>query len=77
VIGDLPMQRITGVITASLPKPAGTRSVHRDAAITGHHTAFEMRDHHRSMIPDWMSFFPPVAFLFEVKSYTDLPDQLE
>ena len=64
VIGDLPMQSITCVITASLPEPAGARSVHRDAAKTDHRAAFEMSYRGPSMIPDWVSFFPLVALLF-------------
>ena len=36
VIGDLPMQRITGVIPASLPETDGALSVHRDIAKTDH-----------------------------------------
>jgi hypothetical protein len=36
LIGDLAMQSITGVITASLPEPDGVCSVHRDAAKTDH-----------------------------------------
>ena len=43
VIRDLAMQRITGVITASLPETDCTRSVHGDAAETDHRAAFEMR----------------------------------
>jgi hypothetical protein len=43
VIGDLAMQRITGVITASLPEPDGACSLHRDAAKTDHRTPFEVR----------------------------------
>ena len=42
VIRDLAMQRITGIITASLPEPEGTRSVHWNAAKTDHRMAFEM-----------------------------------
>ena len=42
VIRDLVMQRITGVITASLPETDCTRSVHRYAAETDHRAAFEM-----------------------------------
>jgi hypothetical protein len=42
VIGDLAMQRITGVITASLPETDGARSVHWNVAKTNHRTAFEM-----------------------------------
>jgi hypothetical protein len=42
VISDLAMQRITGVITASLPETDGARSVHWNAAKTDHRTAFEM-----------------------------------
>jgi len=44
VIRDLVMQRITGVITTSLPEPNGARSVHGDAAKTNHHTPFEISD---------------------------------
>jgi hypothetical protein len=36
VIRDLAMQRITGIITASLPEPDGARSVHWNAAKIGH-----------------------------------------
>src|SRR6266446_4220492 len=64
VIGDLAMQRITSVITVSLAEPAGACRVHRDAAKTDHRTAFEMRYDCRSMMPDRMSFFPPIALLF-------------
>jgi hypothetical protein len=42
VIGDLAMQRITSVVTASLPKTDSARSVHRDAAKTNHRKTFEM-----------------------------------
>src|SRR5436190_14686263 len=42
VIRDHAMQRITGVITASLPEPDGTRSVHWNAAKTDHCTLFEV-----------------------------------
>jgi len=43
VLGDLPVQSITGVITASVPEADCARSVHRDAAETDHRMAFEMR----------------------------------
>ena len=43
VIGDLPVQRITGVIVASVPETYGARGVHRDAAETDHRMAFEIR----------------------------------
>src|ERR1700680_4674571 len=43
VIRDHAMQRITGVITASLPEPDGARSLHREAAKTDHRTPFEVR----------------------------------
>jgi hypothetical protein len=43
VLGDLPVQRITGVITASVSETNGARSVHRDAAETDHRMAFEIR----------------------------------
>jgi hypothetical protein len=43
VLGDLPVQRITGVITASVPETDGAGSVYRDAAETNHYTAFEIR----------------------------------
>jgi hypothetical protein len=42
VIRDLAMQRITGVITASLPETNGARSVHRNASKTDHRSTFEM-----------------------------------
>jgi len=42
VLSDLPVQRITGVITASVPETYGARGVHWDAAETDHCTAFEM-----------------------------------
>ena len=61
VIGDLPMQSITCVITASLPEPTGARSVHRDAAETDHRTAFEMSYEGRSMIPRSGIFLPAVC----------------
>ena len=43
VLGDLPVQSITGVITACVPEADCARSVHRDAAETDHRMAFEMR----------------------------------
>jgi hypothetical protein len=38
VIRDPAMQRITGIITASLPEPDGARSVHWNAPKTDHRT---------------------------------------
>src|ERR1700730_4437493 len=38
VIRDPAMQRIPGIITASLPEPDGARSVHWNAAKTDHRT---------------------------------------
>jgi hypothetical protein len=38
VIRDPAMQRITGIIKASLPEPDGARSVHWNAAKTDHRT---------------------------------------
>ena len=64
VIGDLVMQRITGIITASLPEPDGARSVHWNAAKTHHRTPFEVRYEGSSMISNRVSFFPPIALLF-------------
>ena len=52
VIRDFAMQKITGVITASLPEPDGARSLHRDAAETDHRTAFEMSYEGPNMIPN-------------------------
>jgi len=66
VIGDLPMQSITCVITASLPKPTGARSVHRDAAKTNHRTAFEMSYRGPSMIPGLGVFLPACCFVIQV-----------
>ena len=43
VIRDPAMQRITGIIKASLPEPDGARSVHWNAAKTDHRTPFEVR----------------------------------
>jgi len=42
VPNDVSVQRITGVITASVPETYGARGVHWDAAETDHCTAFEM-----------------------------------
>src|SRR5271155_5470454 len=64
VIGDLAVQRITGVITASLSETDGARSVHRDVAKTDHRTSFEIGFDGPIMIPNWTSFFPPVALSF-------------
>jgi hypothetical protein len=64
VISDLAVQRITGVITASLPESGGACSVHRDVAKTDHRTPSEIGFEGPSMIPNWASFFPPLAMLF-------------
>jgi hypothetical protein len=64
VIRDPAMQRITGIITASLPEPDGARSVHWNAAKTDHRTPFEVRYEGSSMISNRVSFFPPIALLF-------------
>jgi hypothetical protein len=63
VIGDLAMQRITGFITVSLSETDDARSVHRDVTKTDHRTPFEIRYEGPSMIPNWVSLFPPVAFV--------------
>jgi hypothetical protein len=64
MVGDLALQKITGVITASIPEPDCALGVHWDAAEAHHVTAFDVRYDRRSMIPDGVSFFPPIAFLF-------------
>src|SRR5271156_5138945 len=51
VISDLAVQRITGVIPASLPETDGGHSVHRDGAKTDHRTPFEIGFEGPSMIP--------------------------
>ena len=66
VLSDLPVQRITGVITASVPETDGARGVHRDAAETDHCMAFEMSCGGRSMIPRSGIFLPAVCFLIQV-----------
>ena len=42
MLGDPPVQRITGVIAASVPETNCTRRIHRDAAETNHRTTFEL-----------------------------------
>ena len=66
VIRELAMQRITGVVTASLPETDGARSVHRDAAKTNHRTAFEMSYRGPSMIPGLGVFLPACCFVIQV-----------
>src|SRR5215472_13427932 len=63
VPNDVSVQRITGVITASVPETYGARGVHWDAAETDHCTAFEMSYGGPSMISRSGIFLPAVCFL--------------
>jgi hypothetical protein len=66
VIRDLAMQRITGVITASLPETNGARSVHRDATKTDHRTPFEIRYEGAEGDPKLAVFLPADCFVIQV-----------
>jgi hypothetical protein len=66
VIRDRAVQRITGVVTASLPETDGPPSIHRDAAKTNHRTAFEMSYKGPSMISRLGVFLPACCFVIQV-----------
>jgi hypothetical protein len=66
VIRDPAMQRIIGIIRASLPEPDGARSVHWNAAKTEHRTAFEMRYDRPKYDPGWGVFLPACCFLIQM-----------
>jgi hypothetical protein len=66
MIGYFAVQRITGVITASLSEPDGASSVHRDAPKTDHRLPFEIRYGGAEYHPNFAGFLPAACCFIQV-----------
>jgi len=65
VIGYLAVQRITGVITASLSEPDGASGIHRDPAKTDHRLPFEIRYGGAEYHLNFAGFLPTACFVIQ------------